>query len=97
MTNLLTKKDAMAFFGLATEGAAEKLLHRLGVPRIDFSLIGGKGIRYRKSDLEEALAKITVETKSSPKKKKPKQPPSDLWDLPVKEQMAILTAAGVRQ
>jgi len=97
MQGLLTKKDAMQFFGLATEGAAEKLLHRLGVPRIDFSIIGGKGIRYRKSDLEEALEKITAGPKSTQKKQKPRRPTSDLFDLPIKEQMALLTACGVPQ
>jgi len=97
MQGLLTKKDAMQFFGLATEEAAEKLLRRLGVPRIDFSIIGGKGIRYRKSDLEQALEKITAGPKGAKKTKKPRQAASDLFDLPIKEQVALLTACGVHQ
>lgn len=97
MQGLLTKEDVRQFFGLKTIEATEKLLHRLGVPRMDFSIIGGKGIRYRKSDLEEALAKIEVKSQTARKPRKPKRPRTDIFDLPIKEQMAILTAGGPRQ
>ena len=65
MQGLLTKEDVRQFFGLKTIESTEKLLHSLGVPKMDFSLIGGKGIRYRKTDLEEALAKIEVKPPAS--------------------------------
>ncbi len=97
MQNLLTKEDARLFFGLDTKEATEKLLRRLGVPRINFALVGGKGVRYRRSDLEDALGKITVDPQQSSKPRKARRPAADVFDLPVKEAVAVLTARGIPQ
>lgn len=42
MQALLTKEQAAEYLGLKTPEAAEKLLARLGVRKIDFSIMGGK-------------------------------------------------------
>jgi len=97
MQALLTKEDVRQVFGLKTIEATEKLLQRLGVPKINFSIIGGKGIRYRNTDIEEALAKIETKPKAARKPRKQKPPSTDLFDLPIKEQIAILTAGGSPQ
>ena len=94
---LLTKEDARQFFGLKTIEATERLLQRLGVPKMNFAIIGGKGIRYRKTDIDEALEKIEMKPKSARRPRKPKPPQTDIFDLPVKEQIAILTAGGSPQ
>ncbi len=94
--SLITKEQAATYLELKTPEAAAKMLSRLGVPRVDYSLAGGKGVRYRRSDIDEALAKITV-SDSSQKKRKSKKPATDVFDLPVKEQLALLTAHGIRQ
>lgn len=93
MQGLLTKAQAAEFLGLKTPEAAEKLLARLGVRKIDFSIMGGKGVRYRRTDINEALARLEVDPAPRPKKKR-RTPPADLFDLPIKEQVALLTAGG---
>jgi len=95
MQGLLTKEDARQFLGLKTIEATEKLLHRLGVPRMDFSILGGKGIRYRKTDLQDALEKIEVKPRVA--KSRPRHSRTDLFDLPIKEQASILTTGGPHQ
>ena len=97
MNALVTKDQAAEYLGLKTPEAAEKLLARLGVRKVDFSIIGGKGIRYRKAEIVEALAKIEVNPNPPRKVRKPKPPSTDLFDLPIKEQMALLTAGGIQQ
>jgi hypothetical protein len=97
MQALFTKEDARKFFGLKTIEATERLLQRLGVPKMNFSIIGGKGIRYRKTDIEEALAQIEMRPKAARRGRKPKPQHTDIFDLPVKEQIAILTAGGSPQ
>lgn len=97
MQCLLTKEDARLFLGLKTIEATEKMLQRLRVPRMDFSIIGGKGIRYRRSDLEEALSRIEVRPKSSNRVPKKRRQRTDLFDLSVKEQLAILSADRPQQ
>ena len=42
MQALVTKDQAAEYLGLKTPEAAEKLLARLGVRKIDFSIMGGK-------------------------------------------------------
>lgn len=97
MNALITKEQAAEYLSLKTPEAAEKLLARLGVCKIDFSLMGGKGIRYRRADIDEALEKITIDQQKTKKLKRPRRPVTDIFDLPIKEQMAILTARSVRQ
>jgi hypothetical protein len=82
---------------LKTPEAAEKLLARLGVHKIDYSLIGSKGVRYRKTDIEEALAAIEVDPTPPAKKKRPAKPRPGFFDLSIKEQMALLTADTLAQ
>lgn len=94
MQALLTKEQAAEYLGLKTPEAAEKLLARLGVRKIDFSLMGGKGVRYRRADIDEALVRLEVDPNPAPKKKKRAKPLTDIFDLPVKEQVALLTAGG---
>jgi hypothetical protein len=84
MQALLTKEDVRQFFGLNTIEATEKLLQRLGVPKMNFAIIGGKGVRYRRPDIEEALAKIEVKSRTVSRQRKQKQAQTDLFDLPVK-------------
>lgn len=96
MTSLLTKDQARVYLCLETVEAAEKLLCRLGVPKIDYSLAGSKGIRYRACDIEEALSKIEIS--SAPQRsKRPRRPRTDLFDLPITEQVALLTVSGHKQ
>ncbi|WP_297894752.1 hypothetical protein [uncultured Desulfovibrio sp.] len=97
MQYLLTKEDARQFFGFKTIEATEKMLQRLHVPKVDFSIVGGKGIRYRRSDLEEALSKIEVRPKSSGRISKRRRPRTDIFDLSVNEQLAILSAEKTQQ
>lgn len=96
MQALVTKEEAAELLRLKTPEAAEKLLARLGVRKIDFSIIGGKGVRYRRTDIDEALARLEVDPTPRPKKKR-RTPPTDLFDLPIKEQVALLTAGGRAQ
>ena len=96
MQALLTKEDARQFFGLKTIEATEKLLQRLGVPKMNFAIIGGKGVRYRRMDIEEALAKIEVNHSKKTKILK-KKITHNFLDLPIKEQFAILTANSTPQ
>lgn len=93
MSDLVTKEEAAEFLRLKTPEAAEKLLARLGVRKIDFSIIGGKGVRYRRMDIDEALMRLEVKPAPTPKKKR-RRPPQDIFDLPIKEQVALLTAGG---
>ena len=97
MQALVTKEQAAEYLGLKTPEAAEKLLARLGVRKIDFSLLGGKGIRYRRADIDEALVRIEIDPNPAPKKKRHAKPRTDLFDLPIKEQVALLTAGGQPQ
>ena len=98
MNALITKEQAATYLGLKTPEAAVKLLTRLGVPKINFAIIGGKGIRYRRTDLEEALEKIEVQSSAAKKPRKLKRPAPDIFDLPIKEQMTFfLTENGPRQ
>lgn len=93
MQSLLTKEQAAEYLVIKTPEAAEKLLTRLGVPKLDFSIIGGKGIRYRLADIEQALAR--VEVRPAPKRRRHRKPAPDIFDLPIKEQVAILTATQI--
>ncbi len=90
MNALLTIQQAADYLSLKTPEAAEKALRRLGVPKYDLSIVGSKGIRYRRADIEDALSKIEVKPKGA-KPRKPKRPPTDIFDLPVNEAAAILT------
>ena len=90
----MTKEQVSEYLGLKTPEAAERLMARLGVRKIDFSLMGGKGIRYRRAEIDEALVQIEVDPNPAPKKKRRAKPLTDLFDLPVKEQVALLTAGG---
>ena len=94
MQALVTKEQAAEYLGLKTPEAAEKLLARLGVRKIDFSIMGGKGVRYRRADIDEALVRMEIDPNPSPKKKRQARPRTDLFDLPIKEQVALLTAGG---
>lgn len=95
MTNLLALKDVCSFFGYKSEEAAEALLKRLAVPYYDLTLAGGRGRRWRKSDIEDALIKIEVQPYK--KKNKVRHSASNMFDLPVAEAMALLTANGKQQ
>ena len=94
---LVSKEQAAEYIGMKTPEAAEKRLARLGVKKYDFGLIGGKGIRYRLTDIDEALARIAVDPNPAPKKKRPKAPALDIFDLPIKEAVALLTARNIAQ
>ena len=94
MQALVTKDQAAEYLGLKTPEAAEKLLARLGVRKIDFSIMGGKGVRYRRADIDEALVRMEIDPNPAPKKKRQTRPRTDLFDLPIKEQVALLTAGG---
>jgi hypothetical protein len=96
MDTLLTIKEAAAFLGL-TQKAAEKLLHSLGVRKINFALAGGKGIRYRRADIEKALEKITIERRAPKSRPRCRRNSPTLLDLPVKEAMKLLTVEGAKQ
>ena len=94
MQALVTKDQAAEYLGLKTPEAAEKLLARLGVRKIDFSIMGGKGVRYRRADIDEALVRMEIDPNPAPKKKRQARQRTDLFDLPIKEQVALLTAGG---
>ena len=87
MQYLLTKEDARQFFGFKTIEATEKMLQRLHVPKVDFSIVGGK----------EALSKIEIRPKSSGRVSKRRRPRTDIFDLSVNEQLAILSAEKTQQ
>lgn len=100
---LVTKEQAAEFLKLKTTEAAEKLLERLAVKKIDYSVVGGKGIRYRLSDIQEALDRITVEPKK-PKATTDRKPRKkrlgdigDIFDLPYNEQVAALMSNILKQ
>lgn len=97
MNSLMTKNDVTKFLGLKTTQATDKLLKKLGVPRVDFSTVGSKGIRYRKIDIEEAIEKMEVKQGTLKKSVKPKKCPSVFFDLPVNEQFLFLTTNLSRQ
>ena len=92
MQLLMTKEQAAEYLVLKTPDAVEKLLKRLGVPRIDFSLVGSNGIRYRRSDIDAALSKIEVNPNPQRKVTKKKKPTECIFDRPIKEQMAYFTS-----
>lgn len=73
MEGLLTKEDVKVFLGLKTIEATDKMLKRLNVPKVNFSLVGGKGIRYRRSDIEEAVSKMEIHQHSSSTRRKPRR------------------------
>lgn len=97
MDGLLNKEEVMQFFGLKTVEATERMLKRLGVPKVNYSLAGGKGIRYRKSDLQEAVSKMEVVPKPSQKPRMRRKVHSVLFDMPINDQFKLLTASGPRQ
>ncbi|SBW05518.1 hypothetical protein KL86DPRO_20501 [uncultured delta proteobacterium] len=90
MQSLLTKEQVAEYLAIKTPEAAEKLLSRLGVPKLDFSIIGGKGIRYRLADIEQALARVEVRPAPARRHRR-RKPAPNIFDLPIKEQVAILT------
>ena len=94
MKALVTKEQAAEYLGLKTPEAAEKLLARLGVRKIDFSIMGGKGVRYRRADIDEALVRMEIDPNPAPKKKRHVNQRTNIFDLPIKEQIALLTAGG---
>jgi hypothetical protein len=96
MNALITREEAAIFLRLKTPEAAEKLLARLGVQKINYAIIGSKGVRYRTAEIEEALDKISVESNKKSKLRIKKRPRTDVFDLPVKEQVALLTANSVQ-
>ncbi|MDR2893045.1 MAG: hypothetical protein LBV80_08180 [Deltaproteobacteria bacterium] len=97
LASLINKEQAAEYLGLKTAEAAEKRLARLGVKKYDFGLVGGKGIRYRLADIDDALSRIVIDPTPPAKKKKPKKHEQNFFTLSVKEQKALLTAGGVTQ
>ena len=98
MNALITKAQAAEYLGLKTPEAADKLLARLGVRKINFALIGSKGVRYRKAEIDEALAFVEVSSAPPYQKKKPATKQLlGFADLTVKEQFAFLTAISPKQ
>ena len=98
MGALITKAQAAEYLGLKTPEAADKLLTRLGVRKINFALIGSKGVRYRRSEIDEALTTVEVgHTEVSQKKKAKKKTIPDFCTLSIKEQRAFLTESGPGQ
>ena len=97
MTALVTKEQAAEYLGLKPK-AAERLLESLGVRKINFAIMGGKGIRYRRIDIDEALEQITTEKQEKPKAKRPKKRDAEVFSLSIKEQMVFfLTNSGPAQ
>lgn len=96
MQSLITKEQAAAYLGLKTPEAAEKLLARLGVPVYNFGIVGSKGVRYRLSDMEESLERVKVEV-GQPKRKKARKVHADLFSLPIKDQVRLLTSSSPAQ
>lgn len=97
MQSLITKEQAATYLGLKTPEAAEKLLARLGVSKINYALIGGKGVRYRKSDVDVALSAIEISPQKPSKKSHHKKIQTNFFDLSVSEQMALLTTSTPAQ
>ena len=97
---LVSKEQAAEYLGLKTVEAAEKHLASLGVMKYSFGLIGGKGIRYRRTDIDEALARIAIDPTlpaKAKKKKKKAAPQPNFFSLSIKEQMAFLTEQSAPQ
>lgn len=88
---LLTLKQAANFLQLKSEKAASKMLERLGVSKIDYALVGGKGVRYRQADIENALESLITQRQSK------KQIPSNFFKLSTHEQILLLEANSPKQ